>query len=239
MRNINYISNNTWNKVSGSTTNFHQQIDSVRYEKMWSASTTYEMIGVNEDKITNENAIQLVREGKLRPCCRPNNSWKFNKNTLEQQVLYVVTGKTGIHEYVKVGITTKKRLMGDVKNNRLLHMDITFDGDFNYMAVFDTFGTNGSYALFEENKFSNTLKSFGVFPSAITNRQGAKNTELYDMKHFSFITKMVKRDFGKHIRFSKEQVESFNEFRSKWTKEEGVEALNNYGKGKKFNNNYK
>ena len=250
---FNYISEKLHNELSSTTCTFHGMQDPIRRSEMHSGKTqwpsiTFHMDGITEDEIIkahirsgNNNINQTVLESpsilsRLIPTQRPVDSWAFNEKTLDNQVLYYVSGDTG----VKIGITTKNRLDSyRPEHNRLAHMKLTFnDPSLHYIAVVDTMGTTGERAFYVESQIKYDMKKSGFqsLALALTNRQGAMNTEIFAVEHHAKLWSAFVRKFKGYKMNSRLEMLEFNAIANRLSLNEVQKALNNYGKGKKFNN---
>jgi hypothetical protein len=248
-----YISEKLHNQLTATTCTFHGMQDPIRRNQMHSGKTewpsiTFKLDGITEDDIIkahirtgNDDINKTIMEPSvlayLVPTQRPTNAWSFNDNTLDNQVLYYVSGDTG----VKIGITTKYRLDSKkAEHNRLAHMKLTFnDPTLHYLAVVDIKATTGEKAFYVENQIKWDMVKSGFSSLAIKNRQGAKNTEIFGAEHHpklwsAFVTKFK----GYKMNF-KSEMETFNEIANNWSLDEVQKALDNYGKNKRFDNKSK
>ena len=248
---FNYISEQLHNQLTATTCTFHGMQDPIRRSEMHSGKTqwpsiTFHMDGITEDEIIkahirsgNNNVNQTVLESpsilsRLIPTQRPVDSWAFNEKTLDNQKLYYVFGNTG----VKIGITTKNRLDSyKPEHNRLAHMKLTFnDPSLHYLAVVDIMGTTGERALYVESQIKYDMKKSGFQSLAIMNRQGATNTEIFGGEHHAKLWSAFIRKFKGYKMNFKSDMHRFNKIANRWSLDEVQKALDNYGKGKKFNN---
>ena len=235
-----------WNHITGITSDlqlqFHGTQDPIRKEALFSAATEIKLSGVTVKDIIDdykncevENFIDFVDE-YYKPMMygtrRENASWAFQPHVLKNQVIYYISGQTG----VKIGITTKKRLLSNQPDaNRLAHMRLTFnDPTLQYLAVIDTYKTTGEYALFEENDIKFKMEQKGIHPIPIKNRQGAMNKEFFAHELHPLLSKAFERRFQDYYHYSKEDLDKANKQASQWSFEELTKALYNRGKGVSF-----
>lgn len=250
---MNYISEKLHNQLTATTCTFHGCQDPIRRNQMHSGRTdwpaiTFVLDGITEDDIIkahiksgNDNINKTIMKpsilAHMTPTARPRGGWQFNDETLDNQVIYYVSGHTG----VKIGITKKDRIWSNnPRHNRLAHMRLTFnDPTLKYLAIVDVKATTGERAFYVENQIKWDMEKSGFQSLAIKNRQGAVNTEIFGAEHHPKLWKSFVTKFKGYVMHSKSKMIEFNELAGKWSIEEVQKSLDKYGTNKRFDNKTK